>query len=67
MKDNGGVNVSPHHQRPSKYPWPGLASRAVMVVGIVLIVLLVLALILDPFSNDQADEGSAGTRTTQGV
>ncbi len=34
------MNVSPHHQRPSKYPWPGLASRAMVVVGVIVIVVI---------------------------
>jgi hypothetical protein len=39
------VNISPHHQKPTKYPWPGLASRAFLVVGILVLAVIALLLI----------------------
>jgi hypothetical protein len=58
------VNISPHHQKPTRYPWPGLASRAFVVVGLVVIVLIAWMLIADPGSGDPDDDGSAGARVT---
>ncbi len=56
------MNISPHHQKPTRYPWPGLASRAFVVVGLVVIVLIALMLIADPGSGDPDDGGSATAR-----
>ena len=52
------MNVSPHHQTPTNYPWPGRASRAVILLGIVVIVVIVALVILDPWANDEADESA---------
>jgi hypothetical protein len=62
--DNGRVNISPHHQKPTKYPWPGLASRLFVVVGLVVIVLIAWMLIADPGPGDPDDGASAGARVT---
>ena len=58
------MNVSPHHQRPTRYPWPGLASRGVIVLGLVLIALIAFVVIADPWSNDGAEPTPSGARTT---
>ena len=59
------MNVSPHQQRPTRYPWPGPASAAVVVVAIALVVLIGLMLIGDsPFENGNEDPSPAGTQLT---
>ena len=58
------MNVSPHQQRPTRYPWPGPASAAVVVVAIALVVLIGLMLIGDsPFEGNE-DPSPAGTQLT---
>ena len=58
------MNVSPHQQHPTKYPWPGLASRAMVLLGIAVIVLIALVLIADPWSNEDPDPASSSSRAT---
>jgi hypothetical protein len=58
------MNVSPHQQHPTKYPWPGLASRAMVLLGIALIVLIAVVLITNPWSSDDPDPDSSSTRPT---
>lgn len=58
------MNVSPHQQHPTKYPWPGLASRAMVLLGIAIIVLIAVVIIADPWSSDDPDPASSSTRTT---
>lgn len=58
------MNVSPHHQRPTKYPWPGTASRVAVVVGVVLIVLIGFVLIADPFANGSGEGDPAAMRVS---
>ena len=58
------MNVSPHQQHPTKYPWPGLASRAMVVLGVALIVLIGLVLIADPWANEDPDPDASSTRVT---
>jgi hypothetical protein len=58
------MNVSPHHQRPTKYPWPGLASARMVVLAIVLIALIGFILIADPFTTDDASVDPTATRVT---
>ncbi len=53
------MNVSPHHQRPAKYPWPGLASRAMVVVGIVVTVVIGYLVISGWGSPDEAAPASS--------
>ncbi len=57
------MNISPHHQRPTKYPWPGMAS-ALMVVFALLMALLIGFFIIDPFSNRSADGDPAAMQVT---
>lgn len=63
------MNVSPHHQHPTKYPWPGLASRLIVVVAIVMVLLIGFILIADPFANDNDDADPTAVRATaaQGI
>jgi hypothetical protein len=57
------MNVSPHQQRPTKYPWPGRAS--VLIVMIALLLILVIGYVLiDPFSDGGEDGGPAAMRVT---
>jgi len=56
------MNVSPHHQRPTKYPWPGRASGAAIVLGLVLVVLIGFVLVADPFGNDNEERDPAPTQ-----
>ena len=58
------MNVSPHQQHPTKYPWPGQASRAMVLLGIALLVLIAVVLIANPWSNDDPDPASSSMRTT---
>ena len=58
------MNVSPHHQRPTKYPWPGRASALTVVVALALILLIGFILIADPFRNDNDERDSAAMRAT---
>jgi hypothetical protein len=44
------INVSPHHQRPTKYPWPGRASALALVLGLALMLLIGFIVIADPFA-----------------
>jgi hypothetical protein len=54
-EERSRINVSPHHQRPTKYPWPGAASGFTVVLGLAVIVVIGFLLIANPFAND-ADE-----------
>ena len=61
------MNVSPHHQHPTKYPWPGRASTLAVVTGIAVIALIAFILIFDPFStdSDERDPAAAGITAAQ--
>ncbi|HSJ00570.1 MAG TPA: hypothetical protein VLA59_09320 [Patescibacteria group bacterium] len=58
------MNVSPHQQRPTKYPWPGPASAAMVVLAIALAVLIGFMLIGDPTPDENAEPSPTGTRPT---
>ena len=58
------MNVSPHQQRPTRYPWPGPASAAVVVLAIALVVLLGFMLIGDSPENGNEEPSPTGTRLT---
>jgi len=58
------MNVSPHHQRPTKYPWPGRASALTVVVALALILIIGFVLIADPFTTDNDERDPAATRAT---
>ena len=63
------MNVSPHHQHPTKYPWPGMASRLMVIVAVVVILLIGFVLIADPFGNenDEADTTALRATAAQGI
>lgn len=63
------MNVSPHQQHPTKYPWPGMASRLIVIVAVVVILLIGFLLIADPFgnANDEADTTAVRETAAQGV
>lgn len=49
------MNVSPHHQRPTRYPWPGRASGLAIVVAVVVIAIVAFILVADPFGTSTPD------------
>ncbi len=58
------MNVSPHHQRPTKYPFPGGASLAILLVALALLVLIGFMLIRAPATNDGEQSTPTGLRIT---
>lgn len=58
------MNVSPHQQRPTKYPWPGRASALIVTIALLLILVIGYVLIVDPFADGGEEGGPAATRTT---
>jgi len=58
------VNISPHHQRPTKYPWPGIASAAAVVVGLALILFIGFMLIRGSPTPDNEAVDPTGMRIT---
>ena len=58
------MNVSPHHQQPTKYPWPGPASALIVVVAIVVILIIGFILIADPFADDNEGGDPTAMRVT---
>ena len=58
------MNVSPHHQRPTKYPWPGKVSAAMVVVGLVLIVFIGFMLIRSSSTPGNEAPDPTGMRVT---
>ena len=59
------MNISPHHQRPTKYPWPGPASAAIVVLALALVVLLIGFMLLGGSPADENEEQTTtGTRIT---
>jgi hypothetical protein len=58
------MNVSPHHQTPTKYPWPGRASALMVVFGIVVVLIIGFILIVDPFAGDNVERDPAAMRVT---
>lgn len=53
------MNVSPHHQRPTKYPWPGGASALTVVLALALILIIGFILVADPFTTDNDNDPAA--------
>ena len=51
------MNVSPHHQRPTKYPWPGPPSAVGVVV--VIVAALILGFIVMTWVNDDDERDAA--------
>ena len=58
------MNISPHQQRTTKYPWPGMASALVVVVAVVLVLFIGFVLIADPFGTTNEEPDPAATRIT---
>jgi hypothetical protein len=56
------VNISPHHQRPTKYPWPGVASAVTVIIGLALIVVIALMVLGDSSTNDSRQTDPSGMR-----
>ncbi len=61
------MNISPHHQRPTKYPWPAMASAATVVVGLALVLLIGFMLIGDSPANDPEESDPTVMRVTAQV
>ena len=57
------MNVSPHHQRPTNYPWPGPASAAVVVLALALIVLIGFMLLGGSPRDENEEPTPTGTRS----
>lgn len=55
------MNVSPHHQRPTKYPWPGPPSAVGVVV--VIVAALILGFIVMTWVNDDELDATGLQRT----
>lgn len=56
------MNVSPHQQHPTKYPWPGMASRLAVVVATVVVLVIGYFLVVNPFANDDAEADPTALR-----
>ena len=59
------MNVSPHHQRPTKYPWPGPPSAVGVVV--VIVAALILGFIVMTWVNDDDELDATGSQRTASV
>jgi hypothetical protein len=58
------MNISPHQQRTTKYPWPGMASAAALVVAAVLVLFIGYVLIADPFGTTNGEPDPSAMRIT---
>jgi hypothetical protein len=58
------MNVSPHQQRPTKYPWPGPASAAMVVLALAVLLLIVFMLIGDSPASENGEPAPTSTRIT---
>ena len=58
------MNVSPHHQRPTKYPWPGPASAAWVVRALAAVVLIGFVRLSGSPADENAEPSPTGTRIT---
>lgn len=58
------MNISPHHQRPTKYPWPGVASAVPVVLGLALIVIIALFVLGESSANDNGESEPTGMALT---
>jgi hypothetical protein len=54
------MNISPHHQRTTKYPWPG--GPSIVGVAVVIVVVLVSGFIVINLMNDNDERAAAGMR-----
>jgi hypothetical protein len=59
------MNISPHQQRPTKYPWPGPASAAMVVLALAVVLAIGYYLLIgDSPANESEDASPTGTRIT---
>jgi len=59
------MNVSPHQQRPTRYPWPGPASAAMVVLALAAALLIGYYLLIGGSPADEnAEPTPTGTRIT---
>ena len=56
------MNVSPHHQRPTTYPWPGPASAAVVVLALAVVLVIGFMLIGGSPAEENEEPSPTGTR-----
>lgn len=61
------MNISPHHQRPTRYPWPGMASGAAVIVGLALVLLIGVLVIGGWSTNDNEEPDPTGVPAAQGL
>ena len=57
------MNISPHEQRPTKYPWPGPASALAVVLGVAVVVTIGFMLLAQPATEDE-EAAPTGVRVT---
>ena len=58
------MNVSPHQQRLTRYPWPGRASALIVVVALLVILVIGYILVADPFADDAEEGATAAMHVT---
>jgi len=56
------MNVSPHQQRPTKYPWPG--NQPVLGVVLVVVLVLVIGFIVVNWTDDNGEPDAASAPDT---
>lgn len=56
------MNVSPHQQRPTKYPWPG--NQPVLGVVVVIVLVLVIGFLVVNWMDDDDERDAEGMRVT---
>lgn len=58
------MNVSPHQQRPTKYPWPGPASAAMVVLALAVVVVIGYYLLIGDSPTDEHEPSPTAARIT---
>lgn len=56
------MNISPHHQRPTKYPWPG--NQPVLGVVVVVVLVVIIGFIVLNGTNDYDEPDATSMRVT---
>lgn len=56
------MNISPHQQRPTKYPWPG--NQPVLGVVVVVVLVLVIGFIFVNWMDDSDEPDATGIPVT---
>ena len=56
------MNVSPHHQRPTKYPWPGPASGVWVLLAIAVLLLIAFMVLVGSPPAENEEPTPTGTR-----